>query len=487
MPTIEFEALDYRADQTFAPARYRYDGDEQTGWRIDRDGVLLLELGKGFRLLRVASCGVCSTDLARHFLPFPLPQVIGHEVVARSDNGTRYVVEINASHAARGVADECAFCRAGLPTHCPSRVTLGIHDLPGGFGAYILAPVAACVEVPASVPDSAAVLVEPFAAALHGVQTVAPKAGERIAVLGPRRLGMLVVAALAGVRARMVEAGRDFAIAALVRDPALLPLARTFGATEAVQVGGDARLPDASFDVVIDTTGSPDGFDLAVQLARREVHLKSTHGRPAAGLRHLTELVVDELAIGRFPFSEPKPGEGPWDRLRTGSRPRVAWLASTMPPAWLTARAEVRRGAAAELAAQYDSAEDGLPRADVAVVDSAAKIDLAIRPRDGREEALIRPRGEILVLPSAVTYGSSLLSAVVARDLRLSSSRCGDFRPALDLLASNGELARIGERLVTHRFAANDLACAFATARSRGCIKAVVEHGTAIRAGGERT
>ncbi|MEQ1631842.1 MAG: alcohol dehydrogenase catalytic domain-containing protein [Planctomycetota bacterium] len=486
MPTIEFEALDYRADQTFAPAHYRYDGDEQAGWRIDRDGVRLLELGAGFRLLRVVSCGVCSTDLARHFLPFPLPQVIGHEVVAKSENGTRYVVEINASHTARGVSDECAFCRHGLPTHCPSRVTLGIHDLPGGFGSYILAPLAACIEVPASVPDSAAVLVEPFAAALHGVQMVAPKTGERIAVLGPRRLGMLVLAALAGVQRRMRAAGSDFAVAALVRDPALVPLAREFGATEVHEVAGDARPAAASFDVVIDTTGNPDGFDLAVHLARREVHLKSTHGRPASGLRHLTELVVDELAIARFPFTEPKPGAASWDRLATGARPRIAWLASTMPPAWLMARAEVRRGSAAELAAQYDGAVDGLPRADVAVVDSAAGIDAAIRPRPSREDALIRPRGEILVLPSSVTYGSALLSAIVARDLRLSSSRCGEFGPALDLIANDSELAKIGERLVTHRFAKDDLACAFATARSRGCIKAVVMHDTVVKPGGER-
>jgi threonine dehydrogenase-like Zn-dependent dehydrogenase len=71
---------------------------------------------------------------------------------------------------------------------------------------------------------------------------------------------------------------------------------------------------------------------------------------------------------------------------------------------------------------------------------------------------------------------SPLLRAVAERGLRLGSSRCGDFRQALDLLAGDAELQRIGERLVTHRFAAAELEAAFATARSRGCIKAVVEH-----------
>ena len=270
-------------------------------------------------------------------------------------------------------------------------------------------------------------LVEPFAAALHAVNTVAPRDGERIAVLGPRRLGMLLVAALAGVRARMRGVGKDFAIVALARDPALLPLAREFGATEA-QVIDDrgTAFAEGAFDVVFDTTGNPDALALATRLARREVHLKSTHGRSSCGLSHLTELVVDELAIERFPDVAAGHGMSAWERLHEGAMPRVAWLAAASPPAWLTATAAVMRGDAATLAMHYDGITDGLPRADVAVVDSAAQVDAVIRPRKGREEALIRPRGSVLVHASAATQDSPLLAAVVARSLRLTSSRCGD-------------------------------------------------------------
>ncbi|MCA3010540.1 MAG: alcohol dehydrogenase catalytic domain-containing protein [Phycisphaerales bacterium] len=478
MTEIAFAATEYRADQTFGVARYRYVGDEATGWTVERDGAVLLQLGPGYRLLRVRECGVCATDLARHHLPFPLPQVIGHEVLAVDAQGRRFVVEINASHEARGVAADCAFCKAGLPTHCPARITLGIHDLPGGFGPWILAPVRACLQVPANVPDSAAVLVEPFAAALHAVRMVAPRAGERIAVLGPRRLGMLAVAALAGVRAELRGRGEDFQIAAVARDPALLPLARTFGATEA-HLLADGAPPDGAFDVVIDTTGNPDGLRTAIRLARREVHLKSTHGQPAGGLRHLTEMVVDEIGLAPFPAHEPAAGAGDWDRLRTGARPRVAWLAKQAPPAWLLARADVQRGTPAELAAHYAKANDGLPRADVAVADDAVGVDAAVRPRAGSEEPLVRPRGLVLCHPEARVDGAPLLAAVVGRGLRLSTSRCGDFAQALAALAADPELARIGERLVTHRFGGDRLAEAFATARSRGCIKAIVAQGDA--------
>jgi hypothetical protein len=167
-------------------------------------------------------------------------------------------------------------------------------------------------------------------------------------------------------------------------------------------------------------------------------------------------------------------GAAAWDRLRTRSRPRIAWLANEPPPAWLRQRADVQSGDVAGLVAHYAASRDGLPRADVAVVDATLGVDAAIRPRAGSEEALVRPRGLVLVHPAATTANSPLLQAVVARGLVLSSSRCGDFRQALDLLAADAELARIGERLVTHRFPATALVDAFATARSRGCIKAVV-------------
>jgi threonine dehydrogenase-like Zn-dependent dehydrogenase len=453
MTTIGFDAYDYHADQSFVRARYRLEGSCERGWRVERDGRQVLELGPGYRALRVRQCGVCSTDLARHFLPFELPQVIGHEVVAVDDDGRRYVVEINASHAARGVASDCAFCATGLETHCPERVTLGIDALPGGFGPWILAPVAACLPIPDAVADDDAVLVEPLAAALHAVTTVGPKPGERIAVLGPRRLGMLVVAGLHATNT-------GYTVAAVVRDPQLAELSRRFGADEAHVVGDDDAALHEAFDVVVDTTGNPAGLERALRLARREVHLKSTHGQPAAGVSHLTELVVDELTLAPMPASA---GDG-----------RVAWLAAAGPDADFVGRAELRCGPAAELARGY-AAADGLPHADAAVVDSAESFARAVRPRTGSERPLVRPRGQIWLHPDAATAGSPLLAAVATRGLRLSSSRCGDFRLALELLQKPA-LQGLGERLVTHRFDAAGLDRAFEVARSRACIKAVVAH-----------
>ena len=207
---VSFEALEHRADGGFAPVQLRLTGGSAGGWQVERNGRAHLAFGPGYALLTVRACGVCATDLARRFLPFPLPQVIGHELLAENEAGERCVVEINASCAARG-QPLCAVCAAGQERHCPERRVLGVHDLPGGFGPFVLAPIRATRAVPDGLPDETAVLVEPFAAALHAVRTVVPREGDRVVVLGPRRLGMLVIAALAAERRRT---GRSFEILA---------------------------------------------------------------------------------------------------------------------------------------------------------------------------------------------------------------------------------------------------------------------------------
>lgn len=479
MTTVAFRAAEYRADTSFQEVDYEYAGSTEQGWVVSRDGETSLLLGPGYRLLQTQACGVCSTDLARHHLPFPLPQITGHEVLAVGEDGQRYVVEINASHQARGVEADCPFCRSGLETHCPERLVLGIHDLPGGFGPYLLAPVNAVLPVPEAISPDCALLVEPFAAALHAVTMIQPRDGDRIAVLGPRRLGMLIVGALAGWRRRQ---GLNFEIVALARREAMLELAATFGAGEGRLVVDRAdNLPTGFLDVVIDSTGNPGALELALRLAKRGVHLKSTHGQPACGLTQLTALVVDEIAIDRF--SEQAPAAGPDDRFGSagGDRRCVAWLASEHPPAWLAERCDliVESDAATALKTVASSAEDGrLPRADIAVVSTAAQIDAAIRPSAAGEISLVRPRGEILIHPAAAGKepDSTLIQAIVNRGVRLSSSRCGDFRLALDLMAADPELLRLGEKLITHRFDSGSMSAAFRTARSAECIKAVVEH-----------
>ncbi len=300
MKRISFDAYEYTASDDFIKARYEFQGSPEEGWDIIRNGAKHLALGKGHRLLKTLVCGICSTDIARRFLPFPLPQILGHEVVATDpDSGGQYVVEINDTCDARGDAHPDPFCMEGLPTHCPDRMVLGIDRLPGGFGPYILAPVNAVLPAD-RLPLRTAALVEPFAAALHAVSTSRPGKGERVAVIGTGRLGSLIIASLAGWRR---SSGIDFSITALALGEERMEHSRRMGADDAVDM--EKVKPQAlkdSFGLVFEATGSPGGLESALTMARREVHLKSTHGKPFFGLKHLTELVVDELSI--LPYSK---------------------------------------------------------------------------------------------------------------------------------------------------------------------------------------
>jgi threonine dehydrogenase-like Zn-dependent dehydrogenase len=458
---VRFVASELRADGALAPATWGYE-PAAGGWRVVREDVPVLDLGAGYRLLETSHAGICATDLARVHLPFPLPQVTGHEVVAFAD-GRPALVEINASHRARGLprAAWCAHCRAGLDIHCPDRLVLGIDRLVGGFAPRILAPAAAIVPVPDGLDAETAALGEPFAAAWHAVRTIDAADGWVVAVLGLGRLGLLLVAALDVWRQ---TTGRAIGLVGVARSSRRAALARRLGADRVVRPAGE---PIA--DVVVDATGSPAGLEQALAMARRAVHLKSTSGVPAGGLTDPTALVVDELTLA------------PWE---ASVLPGVGTIAAMLAgdPGGRLAAALAERGACvvagADAAALAEAVEREAPLgADVAVVDSLAAADRVVRPRPGVARALVRPRGRILLTAAAGDDGA-LGAAVAARRLRVETSRCGSIPASLPALVSASERAggSLGRLLVTAVVPASRLAEGCALAASPGHVKVLVAH-----------
>ena len=445
---VAFTASEYQADGSIARVPYELSGSSTSGWSVERAGASHVELGPGYRLLRVSHCGICATDLARRHLPFRLPQITGHEVVAVEEDGTPVVVEINASHRARAVHVSCAYCDRGLPSHCPDRLVLGIHDLPGGFGPWLLAPVNAILPLPASMSPRVGSFVEPFAAALHAARIVTRVPRRRIAVLGPGRLGLLVIAALAAWRRR---AGASYEVVALARRADRAALARWLGADDVRDPSG---LEGAFADVVVDTTGGPDGFGRALELAREEVHLKTTCGEPSGGLREATAMVVDEVALSRS-FMTPPAGGPPYETLvmmeGAPSSLREQLMARGLRCVDRSSLASLPFGAA-----------------DVVAAASVTEVDAVIRPEASIERGVVRPRGLIVV-----TEGTERLlgEAVLRRGVVVTTSRCGEFHSAIDLLP---EVPDLPDALVTTTFPADRLAEALTTAATPGHLKVVV-------------
>src|SRR6185295_14806998 len=79
---------------------------------------------------------------------------------------------------------------------------------------------------------------------------------------------------------------------------------------------------------------------------------------------------------------------------------------------------------------QVTAAAGPLAAADVVAASSLSAVDTAIRPTPGIERGLVRPRGLVVMASEA----SGPLERAIRRGLFVTTSRCGDFRGALDLL-----------------------------------------------------
>ena len=210
----------------------------------------------------------------------------------------------------------------------------------------------------------------------------------------------------------------DFTVAAVVRESKLGELARDFGADEAHVVGDDDCAPDAGPSTWSSIRPAvPAGLERAIRLARREVHLKSTHGQEAAGLRFLDRAGrrrVGDRGAERAHGAQP---------CRVGCRrlrraPRCCRSTKCRPVPQRTRRARLPRcprGCLAPTARSPTACERSRP---------------AIRPIAGREQPLVRPRGVIQLHESGDYAGSPLLHAIAMRGLKLSSSRCGRTSPS---------------------------------------------------------
>ena len=244
------------------------------------------EPAPGEALVRVTLAGICNTDLEliKGYMGFR--GVLGHEFVgiveASPDPallGQRVVGEINA------YCGECPTCRAGRPTHCPHRTTLGIFGRDGAFADFLTLPARNLHVVPETVSDRVAVFTEPLAAALEILEQVAVRPTDRVVVLGDGKLGLLVAQVLALTGCDLVAVGRH---------ERKLDILRRRGI--AVRLADDlSALGEA--DIVVECTGNPDGFAAARRLLRPRgtLVLKSTyHGLASVDL---TGLVVDEITL----------------------------------------------------------------------------------------------------------------------------------------------------------------------------------------------
>jgi 2-desacetyl-2-hydroxyethyl bacteriochlorophyllide A dehydrogenase len=262
-----------------------------------RDDLPIPVPGEEEALIRVHLAGVCSTDLELVKGYYPFTGVPGHEFVgevvrASSEPawvGKRVVGEINIA------CGECEICKSGFTRHCERRKTLGIHDWNGVFAEYIVLPTINLHVVPDNIPDQAAVFTEPLAAACEILEQVNFASQDRVLLIGAGRLGQLIAQV-------MQTTGCNLEV--LARQPRSRELLEQRG----IHTIATGDINGKKYDVVIEATGSPDGFALARQSIRPRgtIVLKSTYKGDMQV--NFSSIVVDEVTLlgsrcGPFPVA----------------------------------------------------------------------------------------------------------------------------------------------------------------------------------------
>ena len=247
--------------------------------------------GPGWHRVRPRLTGICGSDLAtidghssRYFEPIvSFPFVPGHEVVGELDDGTRVVLEPVLACAARGIDPPCDSCANGATGNCeriaygqlePGLQTGFCADTGGGWSLAFVAHESQLHQVPESMPDEAAVLVEPTACAVHAVEGAGIGTGDTVVVLGAGTLGLCVIAALA-------RDGRAATAMAVAKHPHQRAMASDLGAHVVVapdEVSRAVRRTTRSLtsgntlsggaDVVIDCVGSNQSVAEALGITR---------------------------------------------------------------------------------------------------------------------------------------------------------------------------------------------------------------------------
>ena len=249
-----------------------------------RTNIPIPEPLPGEALVRVLRAGICNTDLELIKGYYPYTGIIGHEFVGVVEQGSKQLINQRVVGEINAACGDCRFCRRGQPTHCENRTVLGIVNRHGAFAEYLSLPVENLHLVPENVSTAAATFTEPIAAALEIQQQIQICKDDRVLVVGDGKLGQLIAQTLALTGCELLVVGRH-------KDK-LVNLA-----AKGIKTGFADSVTDRYFDISVDCTGNPEGFNIARRALRPRgiLILKSTY----AGNLSLdaSALVVDEITL----------------------------------------------------------------------------------------------------------------------------------------------------------------------------------------------
>jgi L-iditol 2-dehydrogenase len=165
-------------------------------------------IGPGELLVKIATCGICGTDLKKiHMGSHSAPRIFGHEMagtivrvgqgVSKFRLGERVMV---FHHVPCG---HCYYCRKQTPAQClvykKVGATAGLEPSGGGFAQYIrvmdwIVEMGGVVRIPEGVPFEQAAFMEPVNTVLKAVKRLNLAPDETVLVIGQGPIGLMLAA-----------------------------------------------------------------------------------------------------------------------------------------------------------------------------------------------------------------------------------------------------------------------------------------------------
>jgi (R,R)-butanediol dehydrogenase/meso-butanediol dehydrogenase/diacetyl reductase len=283
-------------------------------------------------LVKVATCGICGTDLHLYKHGSLSPDArIGHESagtvadVGKSAKG--FKTGDRVAVLGRVPCGECHWCTRGRHHVCPMRL-----DVRGGFSEYVAVKPQMLASLPDEVTFRQAAVMEPMAVSLHGIRLAQITPSDGVVVTGAGPIGLFAAALLRdiGVRSLVVSepAEKRREIASRWADRVVDPTAEdTADATRealdpnpdvVAECSGQAAVLEEAFGMVgfagrvllLGACLESITFNPATMLVR-EVSFQGSYGCDMEEFRHCIELV----ASGKVDISPIISGTVPQDEL----------------------------------------------------------------------------------------------------------------------------------------------------------------------------
>lgn len=224
-------------------------------------------------LVRVRAVGICGSDQRIYAEVNPGRRrrfIIGHEIagevvevgerVSEVPVGARVGIEICIG------CGICRHCKVGRVNLCEKLEEFGV-TVDGGMTEFVAVPARNIHRLPDGLPFVKAVLADPLACVIRGLEMIPVTSGSWVTVLGPGQMGLLATQVIKRIlRARVIVVGTR-------RDR--LALAKAMGADETVNINeGDPvaavrEVTDGGADFVYEAAGNAEALGQAIAMARK--------------------------------------------------------------------------------------------------------------------------------------------------------------------------------------------------------------------------